>query len=83
MSKRETSEKSSTGADSRDAERSQSKLQSTHIRLSDEDWQALEAMAKAERKQTGSNITASGLARRLLRREIGRRSGPGSKTIVV
>jgi hypothetical protein len=83
VSKRETSEKSSTGADPSDAERSQQKLQSQHIRLSDEDWQALEAIAKAERRQTGSAITASGLARQILRREIRRRTGGGGKGIIV
>jgi hypothetical protein len=62
-----------------DSDQQSGKLQQQSVRFADEDWEALEAMAKAERKQTGSTITASGVLRRIVRREI-KRAGHGART---
>jgi hypothetical protein len=80
MTKRETqrqTDESSTPDEPKPA------LQQQSIRVSDEDWAALEAIAKAERRQTGSNITVTGLVRRILSQEIRRRTGSKPTTIVI
>jgi hypothetical protein len=58
-------------------------LEAQTIRMADEDWEALERMARADRRATGSNITASGLARRLLRQAIRRADGKVGAPVVI
>lgn len=83
MSRRETHDNKASGNDPRATDkREDGRLLQQSIRLSDDDWAAIEAMAKNERKITGNNITASGIIRRILRQEI-RRRGVGKVEAIV
>ena len=84
MPKRETPETRTPPPDqAKSATTASSPLQPQSIRLDEDDWRALEALAKAQRKATGDNVTASGLARTIIRREIRRRRGVSPKAIVI
>jgi len=58
-------------------------LESQTIRMADEDWQALEQIAKAERMHTGSRTSPSEIARRYIRRGIRQALPPTSKAVVI